>query len=354
LTSIPREHGTLKRNASLTERNTLRVAARAEWLAEVRRADALAELVAAPEVRGLPLLVLGGGSNVLFAADFPGVVVSLALPRVAILESDSRVTRLAVEAGAVWDDVVDFTLAQGLAGLENLALIPGLAGAAPIQNIGAYGVEVAEFISSVTAWDTTTHDFAALDAAACGFSYRDSRFRREADRWIITGLELALPLRRDLRLDYPGIREELAACAVTAPGPRDVAEAVRRLRRRKLPDPAQIGNAGSFFKNPVISAEHYAALVADYPSLPAWPAVLPGERKLSAAWLIEQAGFKGYREGDAGVSAQHALVLVNHGAATGAQLLGLARRIVAVVAERFGAQLEPEPRIVARDRHAPT
>jgi UDP-N-acetylmuramate dehydrogenase len=351
LTSIIREHCTLTRSVPLEHRNTLGVAAEAAWLAQVRRQDALPALLATPDIRGLPVLVLGAGSNVLFAADFPGVVVTLELPGIEVLGSTDEAVRLAVGAGVVWDALVDWTLARGLVGFENLALIPGLAGAAPIQNIGAYGVEIAEFVASVTAWDRRAGEFAVLARDACAFAYRDSRFKHESERWIITGIELTLPRRRELRLDYPGLREELADLGIARPDAHDVATAVRRLRRRKLPDPAAIGNAGSFFKNPVVSRERFAALVSAYPTLPSYPAPTAGERKLSAAWLIEHAGLKGHREGDAGVSAHHALVLVNHGAATGAELLALADRVIATVAERFDVRLEPEPRIIGDPGH---
>jgi UDP-N-acetylmuramate dehydrogenase len=249
------------------------------------------------------------------------------------------------EAGAGWDALVDWTLARGLAGLENLALIPGLVGAAPIQNIGAYGVEVAETIAVVEAWDRVERRALRLGHEDCAFGYRDSLFKRVPERWIVTAVEFRLARSAPLRLDYAGVREELEAMGVTGPGPRDVAEAVRRLRRRKLPDPARIGNAGSFFKNPVVAQERAAQLRASFDGLPAYPAGA-GLAKLSAAWLIEHCGWKGHRDGDAGIAAQHALVLVNHGLASGAELLALARRVAASVEERFGVRLEPEPRIV--------
>jgi len=249
------------------------------------------------------------------------------------------------EAGAGWDALVDWTLARGLAGLENLALIPGLVGAAPIQNIGAYGVEVAECIAVVEAWDRGSGRMVRLDPPDCGFGYRDSVFKRAPDRWIVTAVEFRLSRNGAPRLGYAGVREELDAMAIANAGPAEVAGAVRRLRRRKLPDPAVIGNAGSFFKNPVVTAESAERLRSGHADLPVYPAG-PGKAKLSAAWLIEHCGWRGAREGDAGVAAQHALVLVNHGHASGAELLALARRVAASVEVRFGVRLEPEPRIV--------
>ncbi len=330
--------------ASLAAHNTLRVAARAKWLVELHDAAKLPEVLAQPTIRSAPLLVLGQGSNVLFTTDFPGTVLVMATRGVSI-EEDSDAVRMAVAAGERWDDFVRWTLAQGHAGLENLVLIPGNVGAAPMQNIGAYGVEVAQFIESVEAWDRQRGEVVTLAAAECAFGYRDSRFKREADRHVITGVRFCLPRRHDLALGYAGLGEELRRMGVAQPGAFHVAEAVVRLRTRKLPDPAVIGNAGSFFKNPLVDATTAAALRAEHPQLPHWPGS-GGLTKLSAAWLIEACGFKGLREGDAGISNRHALVLVNHGSASGAQLWNLAQKIMDGVQARFGIRLEPEPRIV--------
>lgn len=333
-------------NAPLGQRNTLRVGARAKLLAEVREAAKLPELLDFPAVRNGPLLVLGEGSNLLFTGDFDGTVVAMANRGVHV-EQEGDLTRIAVAAGERWDDFVRWTLGQGFAGLENLILIPGTVGAAPIQNIGAYGTEVAEFIESVEAWDTKERRVAILDRAACAFAYRDSVFKREPGRYIVTAVRFVLPRTRELRLDYAGIREELARMGVDKPAPFHVAEAVVHLRTRKLPDPAVIGNAGSFFKNPIVEAPKGEALKRGYPELVAWPGA-DGRWKLSAAWLIETAGFKGQREGDAGISNRHALVLVNHGKATGPELWAFAQKVIAGVEARFGVRLEPEPVVVGQ------
>jgi UDP-N-acetylmuramate dehydrogenase len=336
---------TLAYDAPLGGLNTLRVAAKARCLAVVDDAALLAALLARPELRDLPSLVLGQGSNVLFAADFDGLVLHPAWRAVRVTEDDGDAATVRADAGYGWDALVDWTLAQGLAGLENLALIPGCVGAAPIQNIGAYGVEVQEFITAVDAWDLHGARTVRLDAGACAFGYRDSLFKREPSRWIVTAVELRLARQREPNLGYAGVREELHAMGVQHPSPSQVAQAVRRLRRRKLPDPALIGNAGSFFKNPIVPKRRAEELRAENASLPVYPTTA-GSSKLSAAWLIEACGWRGFREGDAGISAQHALVLVNHGRATGAQLLALARRVAESVEHRFGVRLEPEPRIV--------
>ncbi|MEO7050542.1 MAG: UDP-N-acetylmuramate dehydrogenase [Rhodanobacter sp.] len=336
---------TLTEHASLATLNTMRVPARANLLADIRDAAKLPELLDFPAVRRDRLLVLGEGSNVLFTGDFDGTVLLMSTRGVQV-ESDGESARIAVAAGERWDDFVRWTLGQGYAGLENLIMIPGTVGAAPIQNIGAYGCEVAEFVESVEAWDTRERRVVTLEHSRCAFGYRDSLFKHEAGRYVVTAVRFLLPRSRPLRIDYAGIAGELQRMAVDTPAPFHVAEAVVRLRTRKLPDPAVIGNAGSFFKNPVVDLARADALKRDHPDLPAWPQA-DGRSKLSAAWMIEAAGFKGLREGDAGISNRHALVLVNHGNATGPQLWALAQKVMLGVRERFGVQLEPEPVVIA-------
>jgi len=331
------------RDASLRMRNTFGVDATAPLLVEVADAAALPDILAR-HAAPAPML-LGGGSNLLFAGDPPGVVIALAAHGIAIIE-DGGVAIVRADAGATWHDLVLWTLAQGLCGLENLALIPGTVGAAPIQNIGAYGVEVRERIHVVEAFDRRAGAMVRLDAGACEFAYRDSLFKRDPEHYVVTAVEFALPRTPSLRLDYAGIGDELAAMGIADPSPSQVADAVIRIRRRKLPDPAVLGNAGSFFKNPIVPVAQAEALHARHASLPMFRGNADDTRKLSAAWLIDQCGWKGHRDGDAGVAASHALVLVNHGHATGAQLLDLARRIADSVRERFGVAIEPEPRIV--------
>ena len=335
---------TLTENASLAQLNTLRVDARANLLADIRDAAKLPELLNFPVIRQGRLLVLGEGSNVLFTDDFPGTVLRMSTRGVQV-ESDGDSARIAVAAGERWDDFVRWTLGQGYAGLENLILIPGTVGAAPIQNIGAYGCEVAEFIESVEAWDLRERRVVTLDHATCAFAYRDSLFKHEPGRYIVTAVRFVLPRSRALRTDYAGIDEELARMGVDKPAPFHVAEAVVRLRTRKLPDPAVIGNAGSFFKNPIVGAAAAEALQREHAGLPVWP---QGDDrcKISAGWMIEAAGFKGLREGDAGISNRHALVLVNHGHASGPQLWALARQVMDGVRAKFGVRLEPEPVVI--------
>jgi UDP-N-acetylmuramate dehydrogenase len=333
-------------NAKLDARNTFGVAARAPMLVEVSDAAALPELFGYGMLRDGPVLVLGGGSNVLFAGDPPGVVLALGAQSIAIVEDDGDTAIVRADAGVEWHAFVLWTLGHGLAGLENLSLIPGTVGAAPIQNIGAYGIEVRESIHAVHAFDRTTRSGVVLAPADCHFAYRDSVFKHDPDRYVVTAVDFRLSRTPHLRLDYAGVGDELIAMGIEHPRPSQVAEAVCRIRRRKLPDPAIVGNAGSFFKNPIVPAAVADALQAAHAKLPMFRTGDEATRKLSAAWLIDQCGWKGHRDGDAGVAESHALVLVNHGAATGAQLLALARRIAASVRERFDVAIEPEPRIV--------
>ena len=334
-------------NARLDARNSFGVPARAPLLVEVTRSEALPDLFASAMPRGAKPLVLGGGSNLLFAGDPAGVVLALVSGGIQNLRMDGDASIVRADAGVIWHDFVLWTLGHGLCGLENLALIPGTVGAAPIQNIGAYGVEVREHVHVVEAFDRERGDFVRLDADACAFAYRDSLFKHAPDRYIVNAVEFRLPHACTPRLGYAGLAEELQAMGVEGtPRASQVAEAVIRIRRRKLPDPAVLGNAGSFFKNPIVPLAQAEALLAEHPALPVFRGSDADSRKLSAAWLIDQCGWKGHREGDAGVSATHALVLVNHGHASGLQLLDLARRIAVSVQERFGVAIEPEPRIV--------
>ncbi|TKR32973.1 UDP-N-acetylmuramate dehydrogenase [Luteimonas gilva] len=331
-------------DASLRERNTFRIQAHAKRLIEVADAAALPEALAGESARPM---VLGGGSNLLFAGDPDGALVALTGVRSKIVSDDGDAVVVRSDAGLEWHALVMSMLARGLNGLENLALIPGTVGAAPIQNIGAYGVEVRDRIHAVEAFEPATGRSLRFAPAECEFAYRDSLFKREPDRFVVTAVEFALSRDPAVQVEYAGIRDELAAMGVDGtPTPAQVADAVIRLRRRKLPDPAVIGNAGSFFKNPIVPSDQAAALQDENAALPIFRGDAETTRKLSAAWLIDACGWKGHRDGDAGVSEKHALVLVNHGAATGMQLLDLARRIADSVRKKFGVDLEPEPRIV--------
>ncbi len=291
-------------------------------------------------------LVLGAGSNTLFTSDTEGAVYLNRIGGKRVVEVRGSTVVVEAGGGEVWQSLVLWTLSQGLSGLENLSLIPGLVGAAPVQNIGAYGVELSERLESVEAWDWREGELVRLDRDECGFGYRDSRFKSaEPARWLITSIRLCLDMEFRPNLSYAGLGEQLDRMGVETPDAALVSRAVIALRKSKLPNPARLGNAGSFFTNPVISRDRAEALQRDFDGLPVHPA---GDEsaKLSAAWMIENCGWKGHRQGNAGVSDRHALVLVNHGGATGMEILDLARRVAASVEKKFGVALTPEPRIV--------
>jgi UDP-N-acetylmuramate dehydrogenase len=361
--------------ASLKALNSFGVEARAHRLLRLSRVEDLDEALAAL-ASAQRRLVLGGGSNVLFAGDFDGSVLHVALRGRCLVEESGDEVVVEAAAGENWHDFVDWTLAQGLSGLENLSLIPGTVGASPIQNIGAYGVEMCERFESLAAVDLVSGESGRFTRAECRFGYRDSIFKHaEGAQRLILSVRYRLSRSFQPRLDYGELRAELerecgaagtdahgdanptphaSARSDARPSPRldarAVARAVIAIRRRKLPDPAVLGNAGSFFRNPVVGPAEAAAVAAEHPGIPHWPANpgagLSQSIKLSAGWMIERCGWKGFREGDAGVHERHALVLVNYGAASGAQMLALAERIRESVALRFGVQLEPEPAIV--------
>ncbi len=331
-------------NAELAELNSFGVAATAARLVSFDDPADVAQALEASSGRGARL-VIGAGSNLLFTADFEGTILRVCTTGRRILDDGPGGALVEAEAGEPWDAFVRWTLAQGLSGLENLSLIPGSAGASPIQNIGAYGVEIRDTFAGLTAIDLSTGVAREFDPAQCCFDYRDSLFKHpDGRRWLILRVRFRLSREPRLQLDYGELRAELERWGCGSPTPADVARAVTALRRRKLPDPTVLGNAGSFFKNPVVSQAQAQAMRERFPGLPVWPTATGA--KISAAWMIEHCGWKGAREGDAGVHAAHALVLVNHGHATGAQLLALAMRIRSSVMDAFGVLLEPEPLIV--------
>lgn len=309
--------------------------------------------------RAQPLLILGGGSNVLLLEDFPGLVVHPGQRDIALLADHDNEVLLRVGAGRNWHDLVEWSVGRGYHGLQNLALIPGLCGAAPIQNIGAYGVEFSDCCVQVELCDLSTGQRFAVSRDDCEFHYRHSIFKTaRARNWLVTAITLRLQHHAEPKLDYPGLREALqqqdhddrsTIDSESAHSPTAIAAAVCRLRRSKLPDPAQLGNCGSFFKNPIVDAQQLHSLLATAPQMPHWSladSTAPGHSKLSAGWLIEQCGWKGRRRGAAGVHSRHALVLVNHGGASGSDIWQLACDIRSSVAERFGLVLEPEPVII--------
>lgn len=308
--------------------------------------DDVAQLpsLSALAARHASLLVLGGGSNLVLPEAVPGLVARVALRGVRLLRAEPDAWLVEAAGGESWHGFVAECVRQGWDGLENLALIPGTVGAAPVQNIGAYGVELADRFDSLTAWDVREGRYVEMTAADCRFAYRDSVFKRQPPgSWVIAAVRLRLPRPWRPVLEYPDLKRHPGL--TVAPSARAVFEAVCEIRRAKLPDPAITGNAGSFFKNPIVSAAQRDALAARFPGLVSYPQP-DGRYKLAAGWLIDQCGWKGRVLGAAGVHDRQALVLVNRGGATAADILALARAIQEAVAERYGVALEPEPVVV--------
>ena len=331
-------------HVSLRPYNTFGIDVKARYFTQVRDDVEVRQALAGAAAEDMPVLVIGGGSNLLLTADVEALVLHMASRGLRVLEDDGERVVVEAEAGEPWHPFVQWCLRQGFNGLENLSLIPGTVGAAPMQNIGAYGVEIKDVLAGLTALDRHTGELHDFSMQECGFAYRDSLFKREAGRWLILRVRFALHRTLQAHLDYGPVRQRLLEQGIEQPTGQAISDAICSIRREKLPDPAELGNAGSFFKNPVVAATLAEQIRERYPQLVAYPQA-GGQVKLAAGWLIEQAGWKGYREGDAGVHRLQSLVLVNHGQATGAQLHALACRIQADIHERFGVKLEMEPNL---------
>ncbi|NIF30390.1 UDP-N-acetylmuramate dehydrogenase [Pantoea sp. Tr-811] len=329
---------------SLKPFNTFGIDVKARYFAQVHDDDEVREALARAQRMGVAVFVIGGGSNLLLSRDVDALVLHMASRGRRVLSDDGERLVVEAEAGEPWHPFVQWSLAQGFCGLENLSLIPGTVGAAPMQNVGAYGVEIKDVFAGLTALDRETGELRDFSLAECAFGYRDSLFKRAPGRWLILRVRFALSHSLQAHLDYGPVRQRLAEQGVEQPSAQAISEAICSIRREKLPDPAELGNAGSFFKNPVVAAEQVERIRAQHPSVVAYPQA-DGQVKLAAGWLIEQAGWKGYREGDAGVHRLQSLVLVNYGQASGAQVHALAQRIQADILARFGVALEMEPNL---------
>ncbi len=327
----------------LQPRNSFHVAQRAARLVEFETAEDLQHLFA----DGIPArwMVLSGGNNILFTQDYDGLLLTPVSQRIEVLHDDGDSVCVRVDAGVEWDDLVAWAVERDLWGIENLSLIPGKAGAAPVQNIGAYGREAGDAVERVEMYCVESGAMLTLDRAHCGFGYRDSVFKRELrGRVVITAIEVRLSRTPQPHLGYGDVEREVEARGGATL--RNIREAVCAIRRAKLPDPAVTGNAGSFFKNPVVEAAVAEKLQAEYPDMPCYPTPDGARVKLAAGWLIDRAGMKGCRTGCVGVHDRQALVLVNTGGATGGEVLALARTVQAKVRERFGVEIDTEVNIV--------
>lgn len=323
----------------LSARNTLALRASSRFGIEIASVDMLEPLLAHGKAQHLPVRILGGGSNVVLAEAYDGITALVALKGRGVVQETAERIVVEAAAGETWHDLVAWTVDHGLGGLENLALIPGTAGAAPVQNIGAYGAELADFFHSLTAYDRKTGETTTFDRAACRFAYRDSAFKQQPDRYVVLSIRLALPRAWKPNLRFAGLTD-----LADAPGlsPRMVMDRVIALRTSKLPDWRTHPNAGSFFQNPILPINAAAPVLAEFPDAPNYPQA--GDlTKLSAGWLIEKSGLKGFRMGPVGMSDRHALVVVNHGGAIQSDVAALAAHVKATVLARFGVALHEEP-----------
>jgi len=335
----------IQENVSLKNFNTFGIDVSARYFVEIGHEDELVELFMDPQWLQMERLVLGGGSNMLFVNDFDGLVIRM---NIRGIEHRINHNEVFVEAGAgeVWNDLVNFCVAREYAGIENLSLIPGSVGASPIQNIGAYGVELKDVFYSCQAFEIATGTFKKFTNEDCRFGYRDSIFKNELkEKYIITSVKFKLSLIPNLNLKYGAIEQELTNRGITNPTIKDISQVVSHIRVSKLPDPSTIGNAGSFFKNPVITADQFEQVRSKFPEVVNYPA---GNDlvKLAAGWLIEQCGWKGKVVGHTGTWKNQALVLVNHGEATGEEVYSFSSQIIDSVYRKFGVLLDREVNII--------
>lgn len=332
-------------NISLKPYNTFGIPVNSHYFAEIFNASALEELLKSDLIKEQPLLILGGGSNLLFTKDFEGLVIKMSIPGIyEEIQGDEVV--VTAGAGVVWNDFVNYCVQKGFAGVENLSLIPGTVGASPIQNIGAYGVELKDVFESCLAYEIATGKRRSFNHQDCRFGYRDSIFKNELKgQYLITEVSFRLSRIASINTKYGAIQEELEKRGITHPTIADVSAVVSHIRVSKLPDPSTIGNAGSFFKNPVIEQEAFEKVFEKFPELVHYPAG-NGKVKLAAGWLIEQCGFKGKVVGQTGTWKNQALVLVNHGQASGQEVYSFSENIIDTVAARFGVRLEREVNIL--------
>jgi UDP-N-acetylmuramate dehydrogenase len=335
----------IQENFNLKHFNTFHVSAHARYFAEVSSQEDLIQALDFQQSNNLTFMLIGQGSNLLFKEDYAGLIIELNLRGIEKYDEDDKRIYIRAMGGENWDNFVQYCLQRGYYGLENLSLIPGTVGAAPIQNIGAYGVELSDFLYELDALEISTKTIKTFSKEDCQLSYRHSIFKSELkDQFIISNVSFSLLKEPAVNLSYPALKNALKDIPLEKINPQLLSDTVCKIRRSKLPDPVNIGNAGSFFRNPLINIKQARALQELYADLPVYP--YQDLFKVSAAWLIEHTGWKGFRDGDVGVHKEHALVLVNYDKASGAELYELSIRIQASVKEKFGIILEPEVRII--------
>ena len=331
----------IQENISLKPFTTFGIDKKAKFFTTVETLDELKAALLAAKEKQLPVFILGGGSNILLTRDIQGLVIKLEIKGINLVKEEGDQLWVEVGAGEMWHELVLHSIAEDWAGLENLSLIPGTVGASPMQNIGAYGVEIKDVFDSLQAMHRETLEMQSFDAEACRFGYRESVFKQTfKDQFVITSVTFRLSKTPNFHLEYGAIQEVLAANGIDQPSIRAISDAVIQIRQSKLPDPKEIGNAGSFFKNPTIPNAQFDELKASYPSIPGYPSA--EGVKVAGGWLIEQTGWKGKRIGEVGVHAKQALVLVNYGGGTGEEIKKLSEQIQASVYDKFGVQLQAE------------
>lgn len=338
---------TLYKQVNLQPYSTFKLPAQAAYFCELNDTAQLLDICRLPEFKRDAALWLGGGSNILFMADYPGLVIKINNKGIQELSRKNGQVLIEVQAGEIWHDFVLYTLQSGLSGLENLSLIPGTVGASPVQNIGAYGVEVKDRIDSVYCFDLEKHEFIRLNNQDCRFSYRNSLFKQAGkSKYVIVSVVFKLDEQFIPNIHYGDLSSIInQQCQHRPPTAQDVSNAVCLIRRKKLPDPNQIGNVGSFYQNPIISAEQAKQLHTQYPDMPIYPQP-DGTKKLAAAWLIDQCGLKGKRIGGAAVHKHQALVLINQNQATANDVRTLSDLICQTIWQKFGITLLPEPNML--------
>lgn len=333
------------KNHSLKKLNTFGVEVKAKLFAEVFSVDELIDLLSDKEINRNRKLILGGGSNILFTKDFDGLVIKLSSSNIKIINETANTVLIETDAGVIWDELVKFCVGRNFSGIENLTLIPGTVGAAPIQNIGAYGQELADTFDSLKGVFIDSGKEETFTKSECRFSYRSSIFKEELkNKFVITSVRLKLSKIPTPNINYKALRDYLSKKEIINPSIKDISNAVAEIRRSKLPDPAKVGNAGSFFKNPVVSEDSFRKMKAEFSDIVSFSSE-SGKIKISAGWLIEKAGWKGKRVGDVGTSSNHALVICNFGNASGLEILEFAMRIKEEVSSKFGVKLEEEVNI---------
>lgn len=336
----------VQNDVNLQPYNTLNIPAKARYFAAVKSKEQLKEILTHPATDGLDIKVLGGGSNILFTDDFDGLILHIEIMGREVLKETDEHVWLKIGAGENWHETVRYCVDKGWGGIENLSLIPGTVGAAPIQNIGAYGVELKEVFDSLKGVDIEGKRTWHYEKRHCEFGYRDSIFKGELKGIVIvTDVVLRLSKNPKLNTSYGAIQDKLDENGISDPTIKDISDVVIEIRNSKLPHPDTLGNAGSFFKNPVVEKQVFERIKADYPEMPAYP-MDDGEMKIPAGWLIEETGWKGKVVGNTGTYEQQALVIVNHGGASGQEILELSKRIRKSVKEKFGIELVPEVNII--------